>query len=177
MKISKTMVKNIKFQTLILLKNLKQRKKVFLKKINFKHNNLLLNKITTQKSKKTFLGVSINSKSIKKGNLFVAIKGRNKDGHKFIKEAILKGALNCILSKHTTKIPKNKIIKVPSTLNFLNKLADVKRNNSQAEIIAVTGSSGKTSVKDLIGNLLQKYNKTYFSPRSFNNSYGVLLAM
>ena len=53
----------------------------------------------------------------------------------------------------------------------------MKRNYTNGKIIAVTGSSGKTSVKDLIGNLLKNYGETYFSPRSFNNSYGVPLSL
>ena len=53
----------------------------------------------------------------------------------------------------------------------------LKRNYTHGKIIAVTGSSGKTSVKDLAGNLLKNYGETYFSPRSFNNSYGVPLSL
>ena len=53
----------------------------------------------------------------------------------------------------------------------------LKRNYTSGKIIAVTGSSGKTSVKDLLGNLLKNYGETYFSPRSFNNSYGVPLSL
>ncbi len=169
--------KKYKVSDFNIVKEFKIKKRSSEKKINFKENNLLLNRITKQKSNKSFLGVSINSKSITKGNLFVAIKGRNNDGHNFIKEAISKGASSCILSKNINKISKNKRIKVASTFNFLKKLADIKRKHSKAEIIAVTGSSGKTSVKDLIGNLLKNYSETYFSPRSFNNSYGVPLSL
>ena len=114
---------------------------------------------------------------MKKGNLFIAIKGKNNDGHHFVKEALLKGAANCIISKNSPNFPKNKIIKVDNTFSFLKQLAFLKRNNSNGTIIGVTGSSGKTSVKDLIGNLLQNYGKTYFSPKSFNNSYGVPLSI
>ena len=59
----------------------------------------------------------------------------------------------------------------------MNKLARLKRDHSKARIIAVTGSSGKTSVKDLVGNLLKNFGKTYFSPKSYNNSYGVPLSL
>ena len=64
-----------------------------------------------------------------------------------------------------------------NTFSFLKQLAFLKRNYSNGTIIGVTGSSGKTSVKDLLGNLLQNYGKTYFSPKSFNNSYGVPLSI
>ena len=59
----------------------------------------------------------------------------------------------------------------------MKKLAFLKRNFTNAKIIAVTGSSGKTTVKDLIGNLLKNYGETYFSPRSYNNAYGVPLSL
>ena len=147
------------------------------RKINFQRNNFLVNKIIKRKLNKSFLGVSIDSKSVKKGNLFLAIKGKNNDGHNYIKEAFLKGASNCVISKKLNKFSKDKVIKVTNTYNFLKKLAILKRNNTSGQIIAVTGSSGKTTVKDIIGNLLKNYGETYFSPRSFNNSYGVPLSM
>ena len=78
-------------------------------------NSYLIKKITKNKFNKKFLGVSINSKSTKKDNLFIAIKGKNNDGHQFIKEAISNGASNCVISKSTNKIPKSKVIKVPNT--------------------------------------------------------------
>ena len=64
---------------------------------------------------------------------------------------------------------KNKFIKVSNTYDCLKKLAILKRNYTNGKIIAVTGSSGKTTVKDLIGNLLKRYGDTYFSPRSLKN--------
>ena len=56
-------------------------------------------------------------------------------------------------------------------------MAILKRSHTNGSIIAVTGSSGKTTVKDLVGNLLKNYGETYFSPRSFNNYYGVPLSL
>ncbi len=169
--------KKYKISDIKIVKNYKIKKNKSKKEINFQHNNFLINKITNYKSNKGFTGVSIDSKSVKKGNLFLAIKGKNNDGHNYLREAITKGAYQCVISKNFNKIPKNKVIKVTNTYNFLKKLAVLKRNYTNGKIIAVTGSSGKTSVKDLIGNLLNNYGKTYFSPRSFNNSYGVPLSL
>ncbi len=140
-------------------------------------NSILINQIVQKKINKGFLGVSINSKSVKKGNLFIAIKGKKNDGHNFLKEANTNGANFFVISEQVKKISKNKTIKVPNTYSFLNKLAQAKRYNSNSKIIAVTGSSGKTSVKDLVGNLLKYFGKTYFSPKSYNNSYGVPLSL
>ena len=62
-------------------------------------------------------------------------------------------------------------------MKFLNELAKNKRNLSSSRFIAVTGSSGKTTVKTMLGNLLNEYSKTYFSPKSYNNQYGVPLSI
>ena len=64
-----------------------------------------------------------------------------------------------------------------NTILFLNKLAVLKRRNLNAKIIAVTGSSGKTTLKTLLGKILKGYDKTYFSQKSFNNHIGVPLSM
>ncbi len=170
--------KKIKISDFKIIKNLKIKKLKSKNKINIQQNKHLINKITKNKFKQNgFLGVSIDSKSLKKRNLFIAIKGKNNDGHNYIKESITKGASNCIISKNLLKISKNKFFKVPSTHTFLKKLASLKRNYTNGKIVAVTGSSGKTSVKDLIGNLLKNYGETYFSPKSHNNFYGVPLSL
>ena len=169
--------KKIKISDFKILKNILIKKIKSKKEINIQQNNFLANKIITNNSNINFNGVSIDSKSVRSGNLFIAIKGKNNDGHNYIKEALLNGASKCVISKNFKKISKDKLIKVFKTYNFLKKLASLKRNYTNAKIIAVTGSSGKTSVKDLIGNLLNNYGGTYFSPRSFNNSYGVPLSL
>ena len=122
-----------------------------------------------------FNGVSINSKTTKKNNLFVAIKGKKNDGHDFLNQAIKNGANYCVISKTAKK--KSKFIRVKNTMKFLNQLAKNKRNLSSGRFIAVTGSSGKTTVKTMLGNLLNEYSKTYFSPKSYNNQYGVPLSI
>ena len=169
--------KKLKISDYRIIRELKVNKNKSKNKINSQQNNFLINKIIKKKLNKKFLGVCIDSKSVKKGNLFLAIKGKNNDGHNYVKEAVLKGSSYCVVSKNIKKISKNKIIKVSNTYNFLKKLAFLKRNFTNAKIIAITGSSGKTTVKDLLGNLLKNYGETYFSPRSFNNSYGVPLSL
>ena len=169
--------KKYKISDFRIVKNFKTKKNKSKKEINFQQNNFLISKIINRKLDKGFSEVSINSKSIKKGNLFLAIKGKNNDGHNYLNEAVSNGANKCVISKNFNKIPKNKVIKVTNTYNFLKKLAVLKRNYTNAKIIAVTGSSGKTTVKDLIGNLLINYGETYYSPKSFNNSYGVPLSL
>ena len=66
---------------------------------------------------------------------------------------------------------------MPNELKFLNNFALKKRSYSKAKILAITGSSGKTSLKDLIKRLLSNFGKTYCSPKSYNNHFGVPLSL
>ena len=122
-------------------------------------------------------GVGINSKKIKKNELFFSIKGKRIDGHNFAKQAIKKGAIKSINSKKIIGIPKNKIIKVKNTFSSLNDLARVTRDNTSAKIIGITGSVGKTTLKNLVSFSLKNYGKVYHSPLSYNNKFGVPLSI
>ena len=145
------------------------------KKINHFENNLILQKITNNKKFISFDGLSTDTRSIKKGNLFLAIKGKKNNGNKFVKDALRKGA-SCVVSDTAKKIGK-KMIRVKNSNSFLNSFAKLKRERSSANIIAITGSAGKTSLKNLLGQLLKKFGETYFSPKSFNNHLGVPISL
>ena len=121
--------------------------------------------------------MSINTRTIKKNNLFFAIEGKNTDGHKFAKEAVEKGAIKSVVSKKIKKLSKNKIIKVKNTFSSLKNLAKVTRDNSSAQIVGITGSVGKTTLKNLISFALNNYGKVYHSPHSYNNRFGVPLSL
>ncbi len=162
--------------------------KQIIKKINFNklkynkknynqiHNGKIVNELLNKDNVK-FEGVSINSKQVKKNNIFIAIKGKNRDGHSFVKEALRNKVNFCVIEKKVKNTEQSKLIKCNNTINFLNKLAVKKREYSRAKIIAVTGSSGKTSLKTLLGNYLSNYGKTYFSKKSYNNHLGVPLSL
>ena len=122
-------------------------------------------------------GVSINTKSLKKNDLFFALKGKKTDGHQFIKDAFKKKAIKAIISKKLKQVSKNKIIKVKNTLYSLKDLAKVTRDVTSAKIIGITGSVGKTTSKNLIGFALSNYGETYQSPYSYNNKFGVPLSV
>jgi len=170
--------KVIKISDKKIVKQLKiKKKKLSQSKMNELYNSRILKKIFKYKNQYKFLGVSINSKEVKRGNIFIAIKGKFKNGHNYLSEAKKNGANYCIVSNEVKKIKNKKIIKVKDTINFLKKLAIAKRKSTNAKIIAVTGSAGKTTTKTLLGNALNSLEKTYFSPRSFNNHYGVPLSL
>ena len=160
-----------------IIKNISQKKIKFdQKKYNKIFNEEIIKKII-RIDKLKFEGVSINSKQIKKNNLFIAIKGKNYDGHIFTKEVLKNKTNYCVVQKNFNKLDKNRLIKCSSTLKFLNKLALLKRNHTESKIIAVTGSSGKTTLKTILGKSLSNYGKTYFSQKSYNNHIGVPLSL
>ncbi len=139
-------------------------------------NSKIINKVLKNKNIYRFNGLAIDSRDIRKDNLFLAIKGKNNDGNKFIAIAIKKGA-SYVISSNKNKNNSSKIITVNNPINFLNNFAKLKRKNCNAKILAITGSNGKTSLKNTISFLLKKYEKTHCSPRSFNNQYGVPLSL
>ena len=154
-----------------------KKRKYSIKKSNW--SNLLAKKVFKNNSLNdvNYSGVSINTKNIKKNNLFFAIRGKKNDGHKFVKEAFKKGAIRSIVSTKKGQPFSNKIIKVKNTFSSLNDLAKVTRDATSAQIIGITGSTGKTTLKNLIGFALKNYGKVYYSPHSYNNKFGVPLSL
>ena len=150
-------------------------KKKFIKNKNL-WNNFLVKKVFNKKNI-NYSGVSINSKTVKKNNIFFAIKGRKNDGHIFVKSAIKNGAIKSIVSKKLKKINNSKTILVNDTFHALNNLAEATRDNSAAKIIGITGSAGKTTLKNLISFSLKGYGKVQHSPYSYNNKFGVPLSL
>ncbi len=159
-----------------IIRNLKlNRKKLSNPSINFEQNKEIIKKFK-KKSIKNFHGLSIDTRTLKKNNIFLTIKGKNNDGVKFVSEALKKGA-KYIVSSSNIKKNKSKIIKVDNEVRFLNYYASQKRDKSRANIIAITGSAGKTSLKNLIKDQLDSFGKTFCSPKSFNNYLGVPLSL
>ncbi len=160
-----------------IIKNLRfNKKRLNYKQLNYKVNSEILNEITKNKKNYKFDGLAIDSRDIKKGNIFLAHKGKNNDGNDFIFKAIKKGASYVITTKNNKKLSKQ-IIKVDNPISFLNKFASFKREKSKAKILAITGSAGKTSLKNMLKDLLKEHDYTHASPKSFNNHYGVPLSV
>ncbi len=160
-----------------IIKNLKIKKKLLTKnQQKYFQNQLLLKNILGKIKPINFNGLSIDSRTIKKNNLFLAIKGKKNDGNKFIKNVLKKGAAGVISDQNNKNINK-KIIKVKDSISFLNKFAKIKRETTSAKIIAITGSAGKTSLKNLMRELLKEFGKTHSSPKSFNNHFGVPISL
>ena len=119
------------------------KEKIFKKKLNILKNKAIIQKLTKKNYNRGFLGVSINSKTLKKNNMFIAIKGKNNDGHKYLEEALKKGASYCVVSDKKRKEKNRKLIKVSNTKSFLNKLAFLKRENPIQKLLLLLEAQEK----------------------------------
>ncbi|MBA3813783.1 MAG: UDP-N-acetylmuramoyl-tripeptide--D-alanyl-D-alanine ligase [Alphaproteobacteria bacterium] len=124
----------------------------------------------------TCSGISIDSRSMEKGDLFVALTGENGDGHAFLQNAANKGARAALISQNIES-PPLPTIRVPDTLKALEKLGIAARERSHAYRIAVTGSVGKTSTKDALKTIFKEQGLTHGSVSSYNNQWGVPLTL
>lgn len=123
-------------------------------------------------------GVSIDSRSVKSGDLFVALKGDHFDGHAFVGAALKAGAVAAVVQKIPADLsPKANLVKVDDVLAALQDLGRARRIESQAKIIAVTGSVGKTGTKEQLRTMLAACGPTYANEGSFNNHWGVPLSL
>jgi murE/murF fusion protein len=162
-------------------------KKNILDAIKIKNSNLsnnlkfnILNELSLEKniSNQIFLEKArINSKEIKRNDIFFAIKGKKNDGNKFISEAFKKKASIAVVNKIEKKINISRQIKSKDPLKFLTKSSELYRENIKTKIIAITGSCGKTTLKELLGNSLKQISTVSISPKSYNNKYGVPLSL
>ncbi|QKX02411.1 UDP-N-acetylmuramoyl-tripeptide--D-alanyl-D-alanine ligase [Wolbachia endosymbiont of Dirofilaria (Dirofilaria) immitis] len=121
--------------------------------------------------------ISIDTRSIKKGDVFIALKGKKFDGHDFLHEAFLKGAKVAIVSDNKYKnLP---LILVQDTLKSLHNIASYYVRNVlvNTKIIAITGSIGKTTTKDMLHIVLSQYGISYATEGNLNNNVGLPLTI
>ena len=123
-------------------------------------------------------GVSTDTRSLKKGEVFIAIRGENFDGHEFLTEAVKKGASVGVVAYDWYLVNNQQPLKMPlivvrDTLTAYGRIARAHRRSFNIPIIAVAGSSGKTSTKEIIASVLgQKFN-VLKTEKNFNNRVGV----
>ena len=127
----------------------------------------------------------IDSRKIKKGQVYVAIKGETNDGNDYVENAIKNGAKTCLISCDISKIIRDKIIldkvknnevniiRVQDTIKALQEIATYKRSLYNIPVVAVTGSVGKTSTKDIIASVMSQKFKTYKTQGNLNNHIGL----
>ncbi len=124
-------------------------------------------------------GLSIDSRSIGPGEAFFAIKGDNRDGHQFVKAALDAGAaLAVVATDRRGEFPKDApLLIVSDVLEGLRNLARVARARSNAKVIGITGSVGKTGTKEALRLALSPEGETHASVASYNNHWGVPLSL
>ncbi|MFC9419027.1 UDP-N-acetylmuramoyl-tripeptide--D-alanyl-D-alanine ligase [Bacillus mobilis] len=126
----------------------------------------------------TIQGVSIDTRKIEKGNLYVPIQGERFDGHAFVEKAVENGAVATLWMKDVANPPENlPIIFVEDTLSALQMLAKNYRDQLDVKVIGVTGSNGKTSTKDIVTSLLATKFKVQKTEGNFNNHIGLPLTI
>ncbi len=122
-------------------------------------------------------GVSIDTRTIKPGDLFVALKDV-RDGHDFVAQALEKGAAAALVSHRPEGVQDNApLLIVPDVLTALADLGRAARTRTTARIAAITGSVGKTSVKEMLRTVLSKQGKCHAAEASYNNHWGVPLTL
>jgi len=125
-----------------------------------------------------FTGVSTDTRTIKPGNLFVALSGERFDGHDFIKQAVESGAAGVLINRNSFQVEDNiTVIKVPDTLKAYQRLAAFHRNRFDIPVIAITGSNGKTTTKDLTAAVLSSRFHVLKTQANYNNEIGLPLTL
>ena len=118
---------------------------------------------------------SIDTRSIKKGEVYIAIEGPNFDGHDFIEDAEKKGARALIVSREVSSILP--FIVVNNTLDFMETIAVHNRSFFSGNVIGITGTNGKTTSKQILSSLLSQIHKTHKTDGNKNNHIGVPFSM
>ncbi len=124
-------------------------------------------------------GISTDSRTATPGDCFFAITGVNFDGHDYIANAFNKGAICAIVSKNVNAeaFSDKSLLKVTDTVEALGDLARWYRRQAGFKVVAITGSVGKTTTKQIIYHILRHSFKVHQSPRSFNNNIGLPLTL
>jgi len=136
-------------------------------------------RILSGKGESAFDGVSIDSRTIQPGQIFFAIPGENFDGHSYAGKAIEKGA-SCVVVKHEIALPQGfqvPVIQVDDSTVALGQFAAWYRQQLRAKVIAITGSVGKTTTRQILHQILSRFYQCHQAANSFNNHIGLPLTI
>jgi UDP-N-acetylmuramoyl-tripeptide--D-alanyl-D-alanine ligase len=127
----------------------------------------------------TFKNVCTDSRKVKPGDLFFAIKGENFDGHDFLKEVAEKKAASVVVERQkiSPQLPECAVLVVENTIAAFGKLGAIYRRDFDLPVVCVCGSNGKTTTKELIASALRQKLSTVWNEASFNNSIGVPMTL
>jgi len=124
----------------------------------------------------TFTGCSIDSRTLKQGNLFIALRGERFDGHSFINAAQKKGA-SAAMVQSSVDVENLPLLIIEDTKQAMGRLAGYWRDNFSIPLLAVTGSNGKTTVKEMIGSILGLNASVLVTRGNLNNDIGVPITL
>ena len=125
-----------------------------------------------------FRSVSIDTRSLQDGAIYMAIRGDRFDGHDFIEQAIQNGASACVVEKKATiNKEQETLVEVEDTRIALGMLASAWKKQYQPLCVAITGSSGKTTVKEMVAAILVLAGQTLATKGNLNNDIGVPLTL
>ncbi len=122
-------------------------------------------------------GISIDTRTLQPGDAFFAVKGDRTDGHDYLAQAFAAGAALAVVQEGFEEAADGPLLPVPDTLEALNALARAARARSEARIVAVTGSVGKTGTKEMLRLMLGAEGQVHASDKSYNNHWGVPLSL
>jgi UDP-N-acetylmuramoyl-tripeptide--D-alanyl-D-alanine ligase len=123
-------------------------------------------------------GVSIDTRTLAPGHLFVALVGEGRDGHAFLSDALAKGAAGVMI--HDQRVPEGPVLSVDDTLAGLARLGGFARSRfgeTDGRMVAVTGSVGKTTTKEMLRGALSAFGTTHAAVASYNNHWGLPLTL
>jgi UDP-N-acetylmuramoyl-tripeptide--D-alanyl-D-alanine ligase len=126
-----------------------------------------------------FTGISTDSRTTKAGDCFFAIAGENFDGHDYVADAFTKGAVCAVVSKDVDaeQSAGKCLLKIEDTIRALGELAREYRRRAGYKVVAITGSAGKTTTRQIIYHALSRRFRVHQSPKSFNNQIGLPLTL
>ncbi|HYA32251.1 MAG TPA: UDP-N-acetylmuramoyl-tripeptide--D-alanyl-D-alanine ligase [Thermodesulfovibrionales bacterium] len=126
---------------------------------------------------RVFTGVSIDSRTIGAGELFVALKGQRFDGHDFLKDAMEKGRGAVVSDAPAVPVRRKTIIQVESTLKALQAIARSMRIRRRLAVVGITGTNGKTTTKELVASIMGKKHRVMRNAGNLNNQIGLPLSL
>lgn len=128
-------------------------------------------------SGKEIIQVAIDSRKIEPGSLFIALRGKNHDAHQFLEQAVQAGAAGLLVDRKVTLTADIAVVKVSDTIAALQALAAANRKRCGVPLIGITGSTGKTTTKDMLAAILSMRWRTLKTPGNYNNEIGLPLTL
>ena len=125
----------------------------------------------------TGAGVSIDTRTLRGGDLFIALMGENGDGHAYVEDALAKGAAGALVDREISGVDRSKLLLAEDTLAALGRLGAFARARFGGRVIAVTGSVGKTTTKEMLRRMLSAQGTAHVAEASYNNHWGVPLTL